>query len=450
MSAKAKPAAGKLRPTQLYDVAILGPGLGGLVAGALLAQRGHRVLHVAPPTPHWTSGGFRLPHAPQLLPQLKSIPAVKETLEELSLTTAIHRSLEPVSLGVLLPRARLELPHDEAARGRELARALPGAADPLPRLAALAEGAAGVIAARPLPPDGAIESWRVNRLARGLADLQPFTSGESPLPLLDLHRFISNGPPTALGFARSSGWLGNGIYRLPTGLVPALRSSLAHHRGELLDGVQAEGLVLERGAFAGLHLAGGESPFRARVLIYAGSAGELTALLPGGRLRNRQEELAAAAPPAGALVTRNLVVREEGLPPGLGSLSLASGFEGGPLLLEVAATIRADGAADPLLRTVTASAFAPVETIDRLLSELLPFHEGHVEHRAAPPDPGHPLFESKGPLGVEGVKLRGAAGRVIHAGPDLLPGLGLEGAFLAGRRAAALAQEICRKVKALS
>ena len=59
----------------------------------------------------------------------------------------------------------------------------------------------------------------------------------------------------------------------------------------------------------------------------------------------------------------------------------------------------------------------------------------------------HPLytFEAEAFLGVTGLKQRTPAKNVLLAGREVLPGLGLEGEFLAGMRAARLVQEMLKK-----
>ncbi|HET8732275.1 MAG TPA: FAD/NAD(P)-binding protein, partial [Anaeromyxobacteraceae bacterium] len=64
---------------RIYDVAVVGSQLGGIVAGALLARRGLRVLHLAHDDlgPGYVDGGYVLPWAPAAVPTPRSMPAAE-------------------------------------------------------------------------------------------------------------------------------------------------------------------------------------------------------------------------------------------------------------------------------------------------------------------------------------------------------------------------------------
>ena len=78
----------------VYDVIVVGGQLGGILSTALFARRGLQVLHV----PHdglrepYVHGDAKLPHAPFLMPPIKSVPAFDEVLQELGLATTIARA----------------------------------------------------------------------------------------------------------------------------------------------------------------------------------------------------------------------------------------------------------------------------------------------------------------------------------------------------------------------
>jgi hypothetical protein len=100
---------------------------------------------------------------------------------------------------------------------------------------------------------------------------------------------------------------------------------------------------------------------------------------------------------------------------------------------------------------------ALVQRIDVELDALMPFTKDKRVLRSAPYlDAGgvrgsrlmpHPLytFEAEAFLGVTGLKQRTPAKNLLLAGREVLPGLGLEGEFLAGLRAARLVQEMLKK-----
>ena len=55
---------------RIYDACVVGSQLGGALAGALLARRGYRVLHVDHDGAgtSYEDGGYVLPYAPVLMP----------------------------------------------------------------------------------------------------------------------------------------------------------------------------------------------------------------------------------------------------------------------------------------------------------------------------------------------------------------------------------------------
>ncbi|HEY6098788.1 MAG TPA: FAD/NAD(P)-binding protein, partial [Anaeromyxobacter sp.] len=74
---------------RLYDVCVVGSQLGGVVAGALLARRGFRVLHVAHDDPgfHYVDHGYVLPFGPAVVPSPRHLPSAEAVLAELGLAT---------------------------------------------------------------------------------------------------------------------------------------------------------------------------------------------------------------------------------------------------------------------------------------------------------------------------------------------------------------------------
>ena len=57
----------------------------------------------------------------------------------------------------------------------------------------------------------------------------------------------------------------------------------------------------------------------------------------------------------------------------------------------------------------------------------------------------HYVFDSEAVLGVTGLKQQTSSKNLLLAGREVLPGLGLEGEFLAGIRATRLVQEMLKK-----
>lgn len=397
---------GSLRPTQLYDVAVVGSDPGGMVAGALLARRGQRVLHVttAPPA------------GPVLLPDWKALPVAKEVLDELALALPLSRALIPTPLQLLSPKERIDLPV-EAPWVKEAKGGI--------------EAALSLLAEAPLPPLGWIESWKAKRLSGRTIDGPSLEDSAGVLAALHLFAQHLAGPWPALSFARATAPLLAGIFRLDGGLYEPLRASIRNHQGDVIGEpskpVKVVDVLIEGGRFAGLHLEGASQPFRARLCLLSQPASTLIPWLPEKFARKQREK---ARPEASRLVARQLFLDPAGCPEGLGPLALCHGWEEGPVLVEN------EGGGSIRL-------FGPSEkAIERALHEVFPFHEGHVRNQAPAPLGSHLHFEpSNGPFGIEGAPLEAALAGVFHTGSDVLPGLGWEGAFRIGRRVADIASK---------
>ncbi|HEY0839133.1 MAG TPA: hypothetical protein VGD74_03000 [Vulgatibacter sp.] len=460
------------RPTQLYDVVVIGNELPGLVAGALLAKRGLRVLHVDNGGPHdrHASGGFLLPGAPALLPPLRAIPALHSIFEELGVLPMVARSLRPFAGGLqlLLPDARLSLGQAPDLRRRELERAFgPDGARlsaPIDGAISLADRAAELLdSGLHLPADGLVERWKASRRASkaaGRLGALPLSEGNALASLLvALHRFASrlDGAPTALGYARATApWLFDAMRPPDEGLVGLLRASIRNHRGDTLGEPGAPARVaevaLEGGRFAGVRLEGQDAIHRGRVGLAAHPLGEIVDLLASPRKKRALERHAERLPASRRLVSWNLVVAADGIPPGLGELAAVAGADGEATLLLREPARRESGEDAAGLFTITAARAAGENVaqaeahLSAALEEALPFHDRHLRHRTEAPA-RLPLYRPQDDAELSGVPIRGPVPRLLVANQAVLPGLGLEGGLLSGLKVAALTEELARKVK---
>jgi phytoene dehydrogenase-like protein len=474
----------------------VGSQLGGIAAGALLARRGFRVLHVDHDGlgGQYVDGGWQLPYAPSLLTSPRLFPAGEAVLSELGLVADLGRQLEPCvpDLQVILPRARLDLVRDPAGRRAELEREWPGEGQ---RLEAALEEALRLFDAEraflealpPLPPLGLRQRWRLSRARR----LSPSGGDGPPVPLAELgdhplaaalrsaYPFLAHldGAPPRLGLIRTLGALLRGTHRLPggeVGLREILRRRIAESRGDLLGGdaepAIAESLEVERGRVVAVRVSGSDGVYTARAFVSATDTVALRRLVPGGG-----EKLAAQldrSRPSRRLLSVNWVVRAEGLPAALGPTALASGFDGlGSVLLQVLPAVRAakGRATEPAAaeRVLTAGVVVPVRgrepdeealgaQVGRLretVVRFLPFFDRHVVHESVPlvaADASrrgtrllaHPLY-AMAPgrlLGVTGLPTRSAVRNLFFAGREVVPGLGLEGELHAALQAADAAE----------
>lgn len=429
-----------LATQRLYDVCILGSQLGGLVAGALLARRGFRVLHVA----HEDAGaryadrGWSLPWGPSLLPATRHLPAADSVLAELGLVTDVGRLIAPADpdLQLLLPRHRVDLSREPALLRSELRREWPREADALEAAFAALGGlfdAAGhfLRAVPPLPPDGFFERRAVRKAlrlaappgtpARPIEVAVPFEGLEDHDLVRSLsvaHRLLGylDGPPSALSRVRLLGGALRGLGQLPDGhatLRELVRRRIAESRGELRgnpgEPAVATALELERRRIAAVRLAGSPDAHVARAFVLAMDAERLLPLLPPDARASRAARVLRRVRPRRRLHTVNLVVGTAGLPPALGGNVLAlRDARGGDaldnaLFLQVLPAVpegkrgpagRPEEAA-PGERVVCASAFvdagADAETlrsasarIREAVAEAIPFFERHVLAESTP------------------------------------------------------------------
>jgi phytoene dehydrogenase-like protein len=340
---------------RLYDVCIVGSQLGGVVAGALLARRGLRVLHVAHDDPgfHYVDHGYVLPFGPAVLPNPRHLPAAEAVLSELGLATDLSRALAPSDpdLQILLPRHRVDVSRDPASLRAELKREWPKQAERL-------EGALTTVgtlfdfagfflrAAPPLPPDGFGERRAVRKALRqassapgapsvAVDEARPFRSLEDEelvRSLLAAHRFLTylDGPASPLSLVRLLGGALRGTNRLPGGLGTLremVRRRIAESRGELRGGpgepALATGLELAGSRVEAVRLADSPDAHVARAFVIATDADRLRALLPAEVAGSRQAAVLGRVRVARQLVSVNLVVKHAALPPALGENVLA-------------------------------------------------------------------------------------------------------------------------------
>lgn len=471
---------------RVYDVCVVGGGVGGAAAGALLSRRGFRVLVVdeGGGNPPVADGGWLLPAGPALRPAPRLLPAAEALLTDLGLANDAARAFEPLEppLQVLLPRHRLELATAGEALERGLRREWPARAaalaEGLSRLAAAAGlGGALLKEAPPLPPAGLLDRWTLGRALRRAAastgqDAAVLT-GPSPLAALEetplagaltaLAGFLGrlDGPPSTFVLARLAGVALGGLQRPvagAAGLEEGLRRRVAETRGEVLgstaEPVRIEAIGLEHGRLSTVRVAGTPDTRLARAFILAAPLAHVAGLLPPEGRSRRLARTLATMWPGHRLVACHLLLRAAARPPGLGDAALvleAAGGAAGAVLVELSPARRetrhgAPPETAPDHFTASGWALLPpgadeAPTRARLRAALdaaLPFHERHLVHRAEPAPVAHGLrFEKAGLLGTGGLPVRSPWRNAFLAGGEVLPGLGLEGELFAGLQAAA-------------
>jgi hypothetical protein len=423
---------------RIYDVCIVGSQLGGVVAGALLARRGFRVLHVAHADlgPSYTDNGYVLPWGPAAVPSPRFMPAAEAVLAELGLATDVSRALEPSNpdLQLLLPKHRVDVSRDAAILRTELRREWPGDAEALEvafgRLGAYFDFAGFFLkAAPPLPPDGfgerrtvkkalKLASTAPNAPDRGVGEASPFEGLEDHelVRSLDVaHRFMSylDGPASPLSQVRLLGGALRGTHRLAGGqgaLREMIRRRIAESRGELKgapgDPATASALDVEGGRVTAVRLADSSNAFVARAFVLATDAESVRRLLPRDAAETRGARMFSDIRPRRRLFSINLIVKQAALPPALGENVLAlrdpnagDGIDNAVFLQVLPA--RRDGkksGTDMVTneRVVCASAFLPASVAARAelsaasarireaVAEAIPFFERHLVGESAP------------------------------------------------------------------
>ncbi|HYG66352.1 MAG TPA: NAD(P)-binding protein, partial [Anaeromyxobacteraceae bacterium] len=334
---------------RIYDVCIVGSQLGGVVAGALLARRGFRVLHVD----HdglggsYVDQGYVLPWGPAMLPSPRQLPSAELVLAELGLATDVGRLLEPSEpdLQFLLPKHRIDLGRDAASLRQELRREWPDEADAIEAAVGdlgKAFDVSGIFLkqAPPLPPDGFGERRTVKKALK-LASTAPGAPGPidevRPFPGLQSHELVRSlevahrfftyldGEPSPLSLARLLGGAFRGTHRLAGGLGALrelIRKRIAESRGELRGGageaVRAAAFELDGSRVTAVRLADSPDAYVARAYVAATDAAVLQTLLPAEFNASKAGRFLGEVRPSRVLLTLNLVVKQGALPPALG------------------------------------------------------------------------------------------------------------------------------------
>lgn len=430
-----------LRPPatqRLYDVCIIGSHLGGIVAGALLARRGFRVLHVAHQDlgPSYSDHGYVLPWGPAAVPSPRFMPAAEAALAELGLATDVARALEPSDpdLQLLLPKHRVDLTHDLPVLRPELRREWPREAEALEagfeQLGQLFEFAGFFLkAAPPLPPDGFGERRAVRKAVKQASSApnapreavgvaRPFAGFEDHELVQSLHvahRFLTHldGPPSPLSLVRLLGGAFRGTHRLAGGqgvLGEIIRRRIAESRGELRGGpgepVHAASLELDHHRVAAVRLVDSPDAHVAKAFILATDAESALGLFPADVRQTRGARPLHQVQPSRRLFTLNLIVNRAALPPALGDNVIAlrdpAGGDGldNAVFMQVLPARRElkKGSAEVVTdeRVVCASAYLPATMISRdelsaaaarireAVADAIPFFERHLVSESAP------------------------------------------------------------------
>jgi phytoene dehydrogenase-like protein len=469
--------------TNFYDVIVCGPELAGLVAAALLARRGLRVLLLGHDTdrPSFDAGGVALSRGPALLPALESQP-VSRVLTELNCVQVVRRRAPILSPGyqVALPRRRFDLLAEREPARRELTREFPtevaiieSAIDRLLATSGLLDAALG--SELTLPPDGFWERREVARLESLLPP--PGTDLLAPLPPAHpmraalsapgaLSTSLTPGDVGTVGEARAFDQARRGLHRLEggyAGLHALLLERLETFSGERREKVVPVEIVMKRGRAAGIRVRPRDETIGCQHLIWAGPAPAMLALCPEAS-RGKGRDPDSTLRVNGYRYGLSLMVTPEALAEGMGSRVFLIADPARPLIEDnaIAVTVGQPAPRDPGRIPVWAECLLPAPAVDagpgylrtvrarvrKQLARLFPFLPQHLIALGSPfdglppevpgaakplpaaapiPMPAVYVGERPRPLDLGGLPHTPGIKNLWLAGRENLPGLGLEG-----------------------
>jgi phytoene dehydrogenase-like protein len=474
-----------------YDAICLGHGLAPLLASALLAKRGFRVLLLGQgePPPSYELAGHALPRAPFTLTHSGS-PALTRVFAELALRPLISRrsrTLAP-AFQLVMPGHRLDLSARREVVDNEVEREFPAVRRPAEDFLRSSERAweqLNQLVGEDLmwPPTTFFEKRAVSRAAQH----HPFGKDDAARPLAELaddHAFV-RGVAARLRFLDGSELgAGNperelrqfaGALRATqidlgyAGLWEMLVDSVRAHNGDVRLNDRADSIEVRRGGLGATHLVLSDERVGCHFLLSGLSMARLARVLSDRRLLDDMADELGAPRPRYYRYVLNLVLPTDAIPEGMARSVLvvndARKVDGEQLLwVEV----------EPLAQTgrsvLSAEALVPAlppddesaylsdmrERVLGSLDLLSPFLRNRVElidspHDGRPPrdvqralDLPAPGPSPRGPgtmtpvyahsrMGMHGCTAMPARTPIKHlllCNEQVVPGLGLEGTFL--------------------
>lgn len=466
-----------------HDVIVVGGGLSATIAAALLAKRGFRGLLIDQGELSVTEGDTLF----DLIPSEEGSAAMRIVHGELAVREDLRIKVEPVDplLQVIFWDARLDLSADPTRFNEELRRRLQSDAEVFARLAgpmgeADLEAGEMIAAAGELPPTGffakrsfASTLRKHGAVLQSVKESESFTPDDGPLweLMLGLLPFLSHldcrrpGQASVARFARILCRLLRGMSRFSDGR--SLRSLF-------VDLAERKGFTVERGAAAtiekeskkfSLQLSGRRDRISCDYLVDASA--DLSGLDVLTKKKKDLLLLLQAAKPTGWLHGFGLDVDDDVLPPGLAPNVLLLNGRKDPSRFDqtdpesedrpIFVTVKPTGEKRSRLLTThpLTSARAHSQRIEQIetmlrarLARVIPFLDrGHPEPVHV--EMSHPLFRADldEEAGLLGVPFRTGEKNIFLGGPAVLPGLGVEGAYLSALQAADAIDTVARKTK---
>jgi hypothetical protein len=463
---------------QHFDVVVVGREIAGLVAGALLAKSGQRVLHLDPGVARSTYKYKDLTFHRNvlLLGAWDGTPAQKRALFELNLISDLSKRLIAADppLQVVWPDHRVDIRRDIASLAGELNREWPGSGDSaaliVERITELNEQLDKILDGRaPLTVDSWSERRRLKRYLGehpmpSLAELFPNGGALHPLARISSYaaRFLSGLDPSQSNAAcvlRAAQRMVDGFFTLPAGvddiadrLIGVIKSFHGASREDDIADVTTAwrrgivSLTLEHRDVIGCdHIIGAEP------------AARLFQRFPEKLMSRAYERRLAEIVPRQRVYTMNVALRAAGVPEAMGPVGFFVRDPGRALVEDNFLLWHLSPPGKELRALTLAAIIDDADSRDRVywrslrtrvlaaLDELAPFSASYTDHVDVPWDDGEredprptaemtPLyhFEGEATLGLTALPHETPVKNVLLANRQILPGLGLEGEFLAG------------------
>ncbi len=497
-------------PASSYDVICVGTQLAPLLAGALLAKRGFRVLLVSQeerPPSYAATDELSLPREPfHFLPA--SSPIARRVLAELAIHQRFRRHATQIdpAFQLCLPRHRLDFAREPSLLDREIEREFPEvkrpALDFLRANEAQQEALDALFDRDLMWPPGTFFERRDH--ARATAVLPFGRHGTALDPLAEFPerhpfrlavelpaRFSDGMDPDHTNGLRLSRLFGSwrlgaasleGGYATLRGLVA---DAISSHGGVLREGEKIDKLRVRRGTVTGVRLAASGEEIGATWVINGAPLESLLSFVPDRAPFEELFERIGEPVVRYYRYTLNLRVRPEAVPEGMSQDVLFVRDPRRPLYGANALRIHAAPLREDGRRHLTVEALLPRRGIEEggelastmrerviaSLSDLMPFlgdhtelidspHDGRgaqdLERRMSVPSPepwnrgvstmravyGFPVSTA---LGVCALPVRAPIRQLLMCGDQVVPGLGLEGLFLAAWSAARVVSRADRK-----
>ena len=493
--------------TSYYDVVLLGTRFEALLSGALLAKRGFRVLVLGqgmlPST--YQVAGRRLPRETFAFRAAHS-PVAKRALTELALHQVFRRratGMDP-AFQIVVPGHRVDVPPDPAHLEREVDRELGDvkrAVEDFHRLGERVGADLDHLFERDLlfPPETFFERREFQRARAGALDFDRKGGGADPFaefPDHHLFRHVVGAPVffasqmdprqvSPLGVLRLyEAW--RGAARLEGGyewLRGALIDKIETYSGEVRERERAEQILLKRNTAVGVRLATSGETIGCGFIVSSCDVDVLLRLLPDrGAFRELFETLGEPTPRY-FRYTLNVVVAAGAVPAGMGRDVFLLRDPRRPYAAENLLHFETHGPRDGE-RLITIEALLPRRGVEEVvgylgnvrrqilegMESLMPFVRPHIRLVDSPHDGreaqlsegttaaaqepwtrgpstmsvvyGYPV---RGTLGVSALPVRSPVRRLLCCSPQVVPGLGHEGAFVSAWSAARIVTRADRK-----